>query len=45
MSSNNPVIAATGRSFSRAAMGRFGIAALGTILAGSSAPTPLYRLY
>ena len=33
------------RTFSRIAMGRFGIIALGTILGGSSAPTPLYRLY
>ena len=31
--------------FSRAAMGRFGIVALGTLLGGSSAPTPVYQLY
>ena len=47
---SSPVTSSTARetptgTFSRAAMGRFGIVALGTILGGSSAPTPLYRLY
>jgi len=47
---SSPVTSSTARetstgTFSRATMGRFGIVALGTILGGSSAPTPLYRLY
>lgn len=45
MSSSNTTSEASAGTFSRVAMGRFGIVALGTILGGSSAPTPLYRLY
>ncbi|MBS7811458.1 MFS transporter [Roseococcus pinisoli] len=44
MSSTNPCMA-VGEAIPSRAMLSFGAVALGTILAGSSAPTPLYRLY
>ena len=45
VTSSDTTIEAPAGMFSRAAMGRFGIVALGTILGGSSAPTPVYQLY